>query len=104
MKTILVVDDESKIVDLARDYLEHAGFADVDVRELPLVWRPASADAVFEAMSRGGVRTAAVLRAQTPEALAAIRDAVRTGIAPFAGDAGVAVPMPAVLASATRLG
>jgi DNA-binding response OmpR family regulator len=26
MKTILVVDDESKIVDLARDYLEHAGF------------------------------------------------------------------------------
>jgi DNA-binding response OmpR family regulator len=27
MKTILVVDDEPKIVDLARDYLEHGGFA-----------------------------------------------------------------------------
>jgi DNA-binding response OmpR family regulator len=27
MKTILIVDDESKIVELARDYLEHAGFA-----------------------------------------------------------------------------
>jgi DNA-binding response OmpR family regulator len=27
MKTILVVDDEPKIVGLARDYLEHAGFA-----------------------------------------------------------------------------
>ncbi|MGH2523224.1 MAG: response regulator transcription factor [Anaerolineales bacterium] len=27
MKTILVVDDESKITQLARDYLEHAGFA-----------------------------------------------------------------------------
>jgi DNA-binding response OmpR family regulator len=26
MKTILVVDDEPRIVDLARDYLEHAGF------------------------------------------------------------------------------
>src|SRR5438093_13777919 len=26
MKTVLVVDDEPKIVDLARDYLEHAGF------------------------------------------------------------------------------
>ncbi len=26
MKTILVVDDESKIVQIARDYLEHAGF------------------------------------------------------------------------------
>ncbi len=27
MKTILVVDDEPKIVQLARDYLQHAGFA-----------------------------------------------------------------------------
>jgi DNA-binding response OmpR family regulator len=27
MKTILVVDDEPKIVDIARDYLEHAGFS-----------------------------------------------------------------------------
>ena len=27
MKTILVVDDEPKITQLARDYLEHAGFA-----------------------------------------------------------------------------
>jgi len=27
MKTILVVDDEPKIVELARDYLEHAGFS-----------------------------------------------------------------------------
>jgi DNA-binding response OmpR family regulator len=27
MKTILVVDDEPRIVELARDYLEHAGFA-----------------------------------------------------------------------------
>ncbi len=27
MKTILVVDDEPKIVQIARDYLEHAGFA-----------------------------------------------------------------------------
>ncbi len=27
MKTILIADDETRIVDLARDYLEHAGFA-----------------------------------------------------------------------------
>ena len=27
MKTVLVVDDEQKIAALARDYLEHAGFA-----------------------------------------------------------------------------
>jgi two-component system alkaline phosphatase synthesis response regulator PhoP len=33
MKTILVVDDEPKIVELARDYLEHAGFAVVSASE-----------------------------------------------------------------------
>ena len=33
MKTILVVDDELKIVQLARDYLEHAGFAVLTARD-----------------------------------------------------------------------
>ncbi|HEV8209979.1 MAG TPA: hypothetical protein VGP77_07640, partial [Vicinamibacterales bacterium] len=65
-------------------------------------WRPASADAVFEALSRGGVRTAAVLRAQTPAALAAIRDAVGRGIEVYARDGRFEVPMPAILASATK--
>jgi len=27
MRKVMVVDDEPKIVELARDYLEHAGFA-----------------------------------------------------------------------------
>ena len=35
MKTILVVDDEPRIVDLARDYLEHAGFAVVTAVDGP---------------------------------------------------------------------
>ena len=35
MKTILVVDDEPRIVDLARDYLEHAGFAVLTANEGP---------------------------------------------------------------------
>ena len=30
MKSILVVDDEPRIAELARDYLEHAGFARPD--------------------------------------------------------------------------
>ena len=82
--------------------LESNGFADVRVEELPMTWRLGSSDAVFQALARGGVRTAAVLRAQTPEALAAIRAAVRTGVESYARDGGFAVPMPAVLASATR--
>jgi DNA-binding response OmpR family regulator len=41
MKTILVVDDEPKIVALARDYLEHAGFAVLTADD-----GPASVDSV----------------------------------------------------------
>jgi SAM-dependent methyltransferase len=82
--------------------LEPVGFTDVDVRELPLVWRLRSADEVFEALSRGGVRTAAVLRAQTPAALDAIRAAVGRGVESYAVEGGFAVPMPAMLAAATK--
>jgi len=35
MKTILVVDDEPKIVQLARDYLEHAGFRVIEAANGP---------------------------------------------------------------------
>ena len=87
-----------------RRTLEGVGFSAVAVTTLPLEWRLTSADAVFDALSRGGVRTAAVLRAQTPEALAAIRDAIRREVQTYARGDGFILPMPAVLASATRLG
>jgi SAM-dependent methyltransferase len=87
-----------------RRSLETAGFTDVAFRELPLTWSLLSADEAFEAMSRGGVRTAAVLRAQTPAALAAIRDAVGRGVEAYAKDGHFVVPMPAVLACGGRAG
>jgi two-component system alkaline phosphatase synthesis response regulator PhoP len=34
-RTILVVDDEPRIVELARDYLEHAGFTVVTASDGP---------------------------------------------------------------------
>jgi SAM-dependent methyltransferase len=82
--------------------LEHAGFSGVEVRTLPLTWHLTSPDGVFDAVSRGGVRTAAVLRGQTPEALAAIRAAVRRRVEAYAKDGQFVVPMPAVLASGKR--
>ena len=82
--------------------LESIGFVDVKIEELPLTWRVDAPDDVFEAMCRGGVRTAAVLRAQTPAALAEIGAAVRRGVEAYARDGAFALPMPAVLASATR--
>ena len=86
-----------------RAMLIRTGFSDVDIKTLQLSWRLPSPDAVFDALSRGGVRTAAVLRAQTPAALAAIRAAVRLGVEAYAHDGAFIVPMPAVLASGTRL-
>ncbi len=35
MKTVLVVDDETRIVELARDYLEHAGFGVITATDGP---------------------------------------------------------------------
>jgi DNA-binding response OmpR family regulator len=41
VKTVLVVDDEPKIVDLAREYLEHAGFAVLTAADGPSALRAA---------------------------------------------------------------
>jgi ubiquinone/menaquinone biosynthesis C-methylase UbiE len=85
-----------------RQALTRSAFRDVSVRTLPLTWTLSTADAAFDAVSRGGVRTAAVLRAQTPEALDQIRAAVRRAVEHYARDDHFEVPMPAVLAAATR--
>lgn len=87
-----------------RRTLEGAGFADVNITVLPLTWRLSSPDGAFDALSRGGVRTAAVLRAQTPAALDAIRAAVRHGVEAHEKDGMFLLPMPAVLASGTKAG
>ena len=88
----------------SRDALARAGFVDVRVRTLPLVWQLPSADALFAAALHGGVRTSAALQAQTPPALDAIHRAVVAGLQPYANGLGVAIPMPAVLASGTKAG
>ena len=49
MKTILLVDDEPKIIQLARDYLEHAGFNVLtanDGKSALAVWRSAKPDLI----------------------------------------------------------
>ena len=88
--------------DECRRTLRHTGFVDPDVQPLPLVWTLPSAEGLFDAMSRGGVRTTAALRAQTPDALVLIRHALHTAMLAFQQGDTCAVPMPAVLASATK--
>jgi SAM-dependent methyltransferase len=83
--------------------LRRAGFGDVDVKRVPQLWRLDDPDGLFQAMMQGTVRTGGLLRSQTPEALAAIRAAVRRAVESRRHENGFELPMPAVLASAVKL-
>lgn len=86
----------------SRRSLVAAGFPHPEVRELPLRWRLPGPDALLDAFLEGGVRMRGVLRAQTPAALGAIRDAVAAAAERHAHVGGVEFPMPAVMSAAER--
>jgi SAM-dependent methyltransferase len=77
-----------------------AGFVDPHVEQIPLVWRLESVNALYDAFIEGAVRTAALLRAQTPGATVAIRRAVIEGLEPYRRGDAFELPMAAVLSSA----
>ena len=79
--------------------MEAAGFTAPRVETVPLVWRLASGDALCDAFLQGAVRTAALLRAQSPEAMEKIRQAIREGAASYRKADGIELPMAAVLSS-----
>jgi hypothetical protein len=79
-----------------------AGFDSPHVSKVLQIWRLPSGDRLFEIMRDSTVRTAGLLRAQKPDALNRIRDTVRQQTeAHRAGDI-VELPMPAVLATASK--
>jgi SAM-dependent methyltransferase len=86
----------------SRRVLRGVGFQAPEVVRVPQVWRLGSLDALFEVMRGGTVRTAGLLRAQTPEAQDAIRAEIREAVRPYQRAGTVELPMPAVLASAVR--
>jgi SAM-dependent methyltransferase len=79
-----------------------AGFEHALVQRIPQVWRLGSPDALYEVMRHATVRTAGLLCAQTSEALARIREAIIEGARRYREGSGVAIPMPAMLASARK--
>jgi SAM-dependent methyltransferase len=88
--------------DECRRALAATGFSSVAVRELPMRWRLPSPEALLDAFLEGGVRTRGLLRAQAPEALAAIRDNARREAARCACAGGVEFTMASVLASGVK--
>lgn len=85
-----------------RRSLTSAGFEDAQVTTIPLVWRVPSADALLDIFLEAGVRTTALLRAQTRERLAAIRAKLRELAKPFERGGELHLETPCVLASAQR--
>ncbi len=86
-----------------RDAIADAGFSDITMAQVSQIWRFASPRAFFEGISASTVRTAALLRAQTPEHLANIRaEAEREASRYTAADGRIELPMPALLASARK--
>ena len=82
--------------------LLQAGFAEPQVAHISQQWLLPSVDALLAAMTEGTVRTGALLRAQAPDALQAIRAFVHEAARAYEKDGGIELPMPAVLASARR--
>jgi len=88
--------------DECRRVLEACGFVDVTVTQLPLVWRLAAPEEVFDAFFNGSARTGGLLRAQTPEAQARVRDAILKNAAAFTRGDHLEIPMPALVVSAAK--
>lgn len=85
-----------------RRCLSKAEFRDLEVDEVAMTWTLPSAEALVTVAHEGTVRTAALLAAQTPEALEAIGAAVIEGARGYANNGRVEIPMSAVLATARK--
>ena len=80
-----------------------AGFGTVTISQVPQVWRFPSPAAFFDGISASTVRTAALLRAQSPQNLGRIRAQVEREANNYANaDGGIGIPMPALIAFAGK--
>jgi SAM-dependent methyltransferase len=86
----------------SRRTLEAAGFENVEVRQIPLVWRLANPEDLFTAFLTAGVRTTALLRAQALDAQERIKQETIHQVEKFRTSSGIAIPTPCVLTSAQR--
>ena len=78
-----------------------AGFADPRVETVPLVWRLSSGGALCDAFLQGAVRTAALLRAQSADAMVRIRRQIVETAEQYRHGERIELPMAAVLTSGT---
>jgi len=86
----------------ARRALELAGFKEVQTRQVPQSWKLGSAEALLAIFREAAVRTAALLNAQTPEALSRIREEVRKEAEKYRRGDAIELAMPSILTNAIK--
>lgn len=82
--------------------LGRAGFRDLAVQNLPIAFRAARPEEVWDFFEKSTVRTIAVVAQQTPEVQARIRAAVVEAAGRYAGLDEVIIPSPALLFTARK--
>lgn len=82
--------------------LRAAGFVEAGVSTVEQWWTLSDPDELFRLVQRATVRAAALLRAQSPEALARIRAQLHGVVAGHAAEGGYRLPMPAVISRGSR--
>ena len=82
--------------------LEQAGFHKARTFLVPQTWRFNDPQELLQTMTHGTVRTGALLRSQSPEAMAAIGSAIHARCQAFKHGSGYQLPMPALVAVAEK--
>jgi len=88
--------------DEARRSMAAAGFAAVEVAELPLIWRITGPEDVLAYVQKCTMRVAMVLDRQTPEARQRIHEAIVAGAEAFRRGDGWEVAWPALLVTGRK--
>ena len=70
----------------------HAGFDNISWRELPIVYHPSDAAAVWDWFDKGTVRSVMLVRLQTPEIQARIREMIIENARRYETGAGLQIP------------
>ncbi|HEY3104787.1 MAG TPA: class I SAM-dependent methyltransferase [Pyrinomonadaceae bacterium] len=85
--------------------LSEIGFdpASLVFRTVTVEWQVPTAAFVFEAERDAGVRTAALLAAQTPEVLSAIQSEIESALQPYARGKGFSIPFAAHVVAARAI-
>jgi len=82
--------------------LTAAGFESVQITSQQQTWSLTSPEDAIEAVLHGSVRAAATLSRQVPEVLSCIRQAISDSISMYKQGKTYEVPMPVIIASATK--